>query len=158
MSDARFEDAEDGPIALMALDVDDLKVISALVQDSVLTAADLKYSAKHREFALLLNRFRWEDRAAAEKAGRAFERVRCVLMLRDVLAVRSQGIGAGDKDIVLSLLALEFAPGQDGMGVVTLTLAGDTAIALEVEALNVSLRDVTRPYIAPSRKMPDHGA
>tara|TARA_R110002096_G_scaffold101919_2_gene225417 strand:+ start:860 stop:1336 length:477 start_codon:yes stop_codon:yes gene_type:complete len=157
MSDARFEDAEDGPVALVAQDPDDLKVISALVQDSVLTAADLKYSAKHREFALLLNRFRWEDRDAAAQAGRAFERVRCVLMFRDVLAVRSQGIAARDPGLVLSLLALEFAPGQDGMGVVTATLAGDGAIALEVEALNVSLRDVTRPYIAPSRKMPDHG-
>jgi len=158
MTDARFEDAEDGPVLLLAQDVDDLKVISALVQDAVLTAADLKYSARRREFALLLNRFRWEDRDAAAKTGRAFERVRSVLVFSDVLAARSQGIGAGDPDMVLSLLALEFIPRADGMGVMTLTLAGDGAVALEVEALNVTLRDVTRPYVAPSRKMPDHGA
>lgn len=158
MNDARFEEGQDGPIALMAQDAEDLKVISALMQDAVLTAADITYSAKRREFAMLLNRFRWEDRDAAERAGRAFERVRCVLMFRDVLAVRSQGIGARDEDTVLSLLTVDFAPGDDGTGRVTLTLAGDGALALDVEALDVSLRDVTRPYIAPSRKVPDHGA
>lgn len=158
MSDARFEDGEDGPVSVIARDAEDLKIISALVQDAVLTAADLKYTAKRREFALLLNRFRWEDREAAERAGRAFERVRCVLLFRDVMKVQSQGIGAQDRESVLSLLSAGFEPGQDGAGRVVLTLAGDGAVALEVEAVDVTLRDVTRPYIAPSRKMPDHGA
>jgi hypothetical protein len=57
---------------------------------------------------------------------------------------------------VLSLLALDFAPGNDGTGRLTLTLAGDGAIALDVEALEVRLDDVTRPYRAPSGKVPRH--
>ncbi|RUS60692.1 DUF2948 family protein [Pseudorhodobacter sp. E13] len=156
MSDARFEDGDEAPLALLAGDTDDLQVMSALLQDSVLAVSDMRYLAKRREFALLLNRFRWEDRAAAERAGRAYERVRCVLMFHDVTAVRSQGIHQLEEGTVLSLLALAFEPGEDGTGRVVLTLAGDGAVALEVEALNATLRDVTRPYLAPSRKMPEH--
>ena len=59
--------------------------------------------------------------------------------------------------MVLSLLAVEFEPGEDGTGYVMLTLAGDGAIRLAVEALEVSMKDVTRPYKAPSGKAPDHG-
>ncbi len=157
MSDASFEDGAEAPLALLAEDADDLQVMSALLQDAVLPVSDMRYVAKRREFALLLNRFRWEDRAAAERAGRAYERVRCVLMFHDVIAVRSQGIHPLDEETILSLLSIDFEPGVDGMGRVVLTLAGDGAVALEVEALNATLRDVTRPYLAPSRKMPEHG-
>ena len=145
------------PLALIAADADDLQVISALLEDAVLPVSDMRYVAKRREFGMLLNRFRWEDRAAAERAGRAYERVRCLLVFRDVLMVRSQGIHQHDEDTILSLLSVVFEPGADGTGKVLLTLAGDGAIELEVEALNATARDVTRPYIAPSRKMPDHG-
>lgn len=158
MSDASFEDGAETPLALVAEDADDLQVISALMQDAVFSVSDMRFSAKRREFGLLLNRFRWEDRAAAERGARAYERVRSVLVFRDVLMVRSQGIPQQDGDTVLSLLSIGFEPGEDGTGRVILTLAGDGAVAMEVEALNVTARDVTRPYLAPSRKMPDHGA
>ena len=59
---------------------------------------------------------------------------------------------------VLSLLSLGFEPGPDGTGRVVLVLAGDGAVALEVECLNATLRDVTRPYLAPSGKVPGHRA
>jgi hypothetical protein len=54
--------------------------------------------------------------------------------------------------------AQDRAAGEDGTGVLTLVLAGDGAVALEVEALDVTLQDVTRPYLAPSGKAPDHDA
>ena len=50
-----------------------------------------------------------------------------------------------------------FEAGEDGAGRVVLTLSGDGAISVEVEALEAVLRDVTRPYIAPSHKAPHHG-
>ncbi len=53
-------------------------------------------------------------------------------------------------------LSVEFEPGADGGGRILLVLAGDGAVALEVEALEVVLRDVTRPYAAPSGRVPDH--
>jgi Protein of unknown function (DUF2948) len=157
MSDARFEDGGEGPLRLVAQDGDDLKVISTLVQDAVLPVTELKHDAKRRRFALLLNRFRWEDRTDAEAVGRPYERVRSVMVVEDVLKVQSFGFDRADKDLVLSLLSIDFAPGEDGTGRLTLTLAGDGGIALEVEALDLRLDDVTRPYRAPSGKVPSHG-
>ncbi len=157
MTDARFEDGGEGPLRLVAQDADDLKVISTLVQDAVLPLTEMTFDPRRRRFALLLNRFRWEDRAEAERVGRAYERVRSVLVVEDVQKVQSFGFDRADKDLVLSLLSLDFAPGEDGTGRLTLTLAGDGALALEVEALDLRLDDVTRPYRAPSGKVPQHG-
>lgn len=151
MADARFEDGETRPLNLVARDADDLAVISALIQDAVLTAGELRYTKSKRQFALLINRFRWEDGAAQPP-----ERVRSLLVFDDVTLVQGQGVDRKDPDLVLSLLALGFAPGDDGTGVVTLTFAGDGALAFGVEALDVTLKDVTRPYLAPSRLVPKH--
>jgi hypothetical protein len=157
MIDARFQDGGEGPLRLVAQDAEDLKVISTLVQDAVLPVTEMSHDRKRRRFALMLNRFRWEDRAEAEAVGRAYERVRSVLVVDDVLKVQSTGFDRTDKDLVLSLLSIDFVPGNDGAGRLVLTLAGDGALALEVETLEVRLDDVTRPYRAPSGKVPTHG-
>lgn len=156
MADARYQDGGEAPLYLAAQEADDLPVISALVQDAVFPIGEMTFRRGKRQFALLVNRFRWEDRAAAERGGRAYERVQSVLAVGDVLAVRTQGIDRADRDTVLSLLALDWQPGADGAGRLVLVLAGDGAIALEVEALDVTLKDVTRPYAAPSGKVPGH--
>ena len=156
MTDARFEDADDAPLRLIAQDAADLQVLAALVQDAVFPITEMTYSRRQHRFALLLNRFRWEDRAAAERAGRPYERVRSLLVFEDVLSVKTQGIDRDDKETVLSLLSLTFLPGADGAGVVEMVLAGDGAIALQVEAVEAVLTDVSRPYRAPSGKVPGH--
>lgn len=156
MTDARFQDGGEAPLRLVAQDAEDLRVVSSLVQDAVLPVTEMSHDAKRRRFALMLNRFRWEDREAAEAVGRPFERVRSVLVIEDVARVQSFGFDRADKDLVLSVLALDFAAGEDGTGRLTLTLAGDGAIAFDVEALEVRLDDVTRPYRAPSGKVPHH--
>lgn len=157
MADARFEDGDDAPLRLIAQEADDLPPLAALVQDAVFPITEMTWSRRQHRFALLLNRFRWEDRAAAEKAGRPYERVRSLLVFDNVLAVRSQGIDRSDADTILSLLSVTFTPGAEGAGRIELVLAGDGAVALEVEALEVTLTDVSRPYIAPSGKVPHHG-
>ena len=151
--DARFEDGREAPLNLGALDGDDLGVISALVQDAVFPITEMSWRAGVRKFALLINRFRWED--AGDKRHKA-ERVQSVLLIENVLRVASQGVERGDKDMVLSLMSITFETGEDASGFVELTLAGDGAIRLEVEALEVSLTDVPRPYVAPSGRAPDH--
>jgi hypothetical protein len=156
MADAKFEDGSEGALALMAQSPEDLTVIASLTQDAVLTAADLQWDAKARRLALLINRFRWEDRPAAERQKRPFERVRALLIVSDVTKVASQGITKGDADTVLSLLDLAWEPLDDGAGVLHLTFAGDGALAVTAECLNIDLRDVTRPYRAPSGKLPTH--
>lgn len=154
--DARFEDGGDTALRLIALDGDDLQVISTLVQDAVFPAAEMSWDSTRRRFAILINRFRWEDAPSAQKRDRPVERVQSVLSVSDVLKVQSQGVQPGDGDMILSLLSLSFTAGEDGMGRLELVLAGDGAIALEVEALDVILQDVTRPYIAPSKHTPAH--
>ncbi len=152
--DARFEEGRERALNLGALDAEDLKVISSLVQDAVLTITDMQWRGGARRLAFLLNRFRWEDEGRTRHGP---ERVRSVLVIDDVLGVASTGIDRNERDVVLSVLSLTFEPEEDGAGHVILTLAGDGAIRARVEALDVTLRDVTRPYRAPSGKAPDHG-
>ena len=156
MTDARFADADPAPLALMAGDADDLVVISALVQDAVLQVTDISYEPRHRQLALLVNRFRWEDAEQARREDRPYERVRAVLLISDVRKVQSDGIDRRDSDLVLELLALHWQPGEDGTGRLLLDFAGDGTRAVDAECLNVELRDVTRPYVAPSGKAPQH--
>ena len=156
MTDATFEQGAERALTLRAEAAEDVPVISALVQDAVLPITELRWDRKARKLALLLNRFRWEDRGFAEDQGRAYERVQTLLMIGGVLAVSSQGIDRGDVQTVLSVLSLNWEPGVDGAGRVVLTLAGDGAIAAEVECLDLVLKDVTRPYLAPSGKVPSH--
>ncbi|MGH1355255.1 MAG: DUF2948 family protein [Thalassovita sp.] len=151
--DARFEDGREAPLNLGALDGDDLQVISALVQDAVFPASEMRWSPKERRFALLLNRFRWEDKGRDRHGA---ERVQAVLAFENVQKVASQGVPRGDADTILSVLSLGWVEGEAPSGVVELTLAGDGAIRLEIEALEVALKDVTRPYRAPSRAVPGH--
>ena len=78
--------------------------------------------------------------------------VRCAGVLA-WLEYLGQGEGAEARR---SILSLGWEPGPEGTGAVTLVLAGDGAVRVEGEALEVTLQDVTKPYIAPSRKKPEH--
>lgn len=156
--DARFEDGGQRPLNLGALEPDDLQVISALAQDAVLPVTEIRWQKGARRLGLLVNRMRWEDVEAAQRSGRPVERVQSLLVIDNVLGVSSQGIDRSDKDVVLQVLSITWEPGRDADGHVVLTLAGDGALRASVEALEVGLRDVTRPYVAPSRKVPDHDA
>lgn len=151
--DARFEDGREAPLNLGAMDAEGLHVLAALAQDAVFPASEMRWHRTGARFALLLNRVRWEDEGSSRHAP---ERVQSVLMFNHVRGVSSQGVPKGDADTILSLLTIDFIATDAPSGHVTLTLAGDGAIRLDVEALDVTLKDVTRPYAAPSRKLPSH--
>ena len=153
--DAHFQDGDDAPLRLMAQDARDLQVLASLAQDAVFPITEMTYAKRQHRFALLLNRFRWEDSPAAKRKGRPFERVRSLLVFDTVLGVRSQNIDRGDRDAVLSLLSVGFSPKEQG-GMVEIVLAGGGAISLQVEALEVTLTDVSRPYRANSGQAPVH--
>ena len=154
--DARFEDGAERPLRLKAEDQDDLSVLSALAQDAVLPANEMRWERSRRRFSCLLNRFRWEDKAAADRQKRKPERVQALLAVEDVMTVVQQGLDVRDADTVLSLLTMSFEPGEDGTGRIVLTFAGDGAVALDVETINVVLQDVTRPYASTSGRAPSH--
>ena len=154
--DATFEDGREAPVNIGAEDAEDLSVISMLVQDAVLPATEITWRPSERRFALLVNRFRWEDEPAARRRGRQVERVQSLLVVDNVMGVASQGVRKDDPDVILSVLSVAFEAGEDPSGYVVLTMAGDGAIRLSVEALDVTLKDVTRPYAAPSSRTPSH--
>lgn len=151
--DARFEDGREAPLNLGALDVDDLNILSSLAQDAVFPASEMRWNRKARRFALLMNRMRWED---AGKTRHAPERVQSVLHFDTVTAIASQGVPQGDADTILSVLNITFQQTDAPSGHIVLTLAGDGAIRLSVEAIDATLKDVTKPYKAPSGKTPNH--
>ena len=101
--DARFEDGAPhapGTPALLATDPEDLAVISALVQDALLSADQIRYDHRRRRLALLLNRYCWEPRPDMARGEPA--RVRSLLVFGDVRQVRAQGIRQHDPDAILS--------------------------------------------------------
>lgn len=151
--DATFEEGHEHPLNLGAMDAGDLQVLSALAQDAVFPITEMRFQKRDRRFALLLNRFRWEDKGRARHGP---ERVQSVLVFENVLSVASQGVDRSEPEMILSLLTIEWQAGDAPSGQILLTLAGDGVIRLDVEALDASLKDVTRPYRAPSRRAPDH--
>jgi hypothetical protein len=156
VEDARFEDGAERQLRLKAESAEDLLIFSAMLQDAVLPVSEMQWQPSKRRFGILANRFRWEDADAAVRANRTFERVQSVLAIDSVLAVKTLGLDLANKDQVISLLSVAFSPTSDGAGQILLTLAGDGAIALDVECVDATLTDMTRPYAAPSGKTPVH--
>jgi hypothetical protein len=126
-------------LKLLALDEEDLGVVSAHVQDAVFKVAGTAYDARRRQFTLVVNRFVWEK---AEGKRRSFERRRAVLLFKCVSAVRSLGFDRTDMEAVLDLLALRFdVKGEGPEGTIELVLAGEASIALDVECIEVQFAD-----------------
>ena len=136
MTDARFEDGREKPLNLGAQDADELQVLSALIQDAIFPITEMTWQAKQRRFGLLLNRFRWEEGARGQTAP---ERVQSVLVVDNVMSVASQGVDRAETDMILSVLSATFEAGDDGAGDIVFTLAGDGAIRLSVEAIEMTL-------------------
>lgn len=159
MVDARFEDVRysDRPLRLLMQDAGDVPVASALVQDAVGLSEDISWMPRRRRMTLLVNRFRWEDKDDAERQGRVFERVRSALVFDGVLRARVRGLDPRERDVAFAVLSLTFEPGDDGAGTILLTLAGDGDIALDVEAVDARLVDLTKPWAARAADAPDHG-
>lgn len=140
------------PLRLMVEDSEDLKALSAVMQDAVLKIGDLAQLPAQRRFALVANRFVWE--AAADRKRGPFARVRVGCHFDDVLSVRQMNLRAEARSAVLDLLAIRFEPGADGAGSVILDFAGGGAIRLEVESLNAHCADISAPWLTATR--PDH--
>ncbi|CUX25908.1 conserved hypothetical protein [Agrobacterium fabrum str. J-07] len=128
-------------LKLLALDTEDLSIISTHMQDSVFKLKDVAFEPRQGQFTLSANRFVWES---ASKKNLPPERCRSVIFLKRVSAVRSQSINLADREQVLSLLAIRFTPVDEGPdGVVELALSGGGTIALDVECIEAQLTDVS---------------
>jgi len=135
-------------LRLIALDEDDLAILSAHVQDAVCKVGDLRWYPTERRFALALNRFAWE--AGAEGRWRkTWQRRRSVLHFERVEGVRSAGIDRRRTDQVLSLLAVRFEPRDGPAGDVLLVFSGGPTIRLAVECVEAQLSDLGPAWSTP---------
>lgn len=143
-------------LKLLALDEEDLAVVSAHVQDAVFKVGGLSYDARRHHFCVVINRFVWEK---AEGKRRNFERRRAVLLFKCVSAVRSVGFDRADPEAVLDLLALSFSRKAEGPeGTIELVLAGEASIALDVECIEAQLADTGGAWETAFRPRHPEGA
>lgn len=126
-------------LKLLALDAEDLSVVSAHLQDAVFKTDGLAFDARQHVFSVVVNRFVWENAASR---GKSFERRRAVVAFKRVNAVRSIGIDRKDTSAVFSLLAINFTPkGEGPEGTLEVVLSGNASVALDVECVEVQLAD-----------------
>jgi hypothetical protein len=126
------------PLKLLALDSEDLAIVSAHLQDALLSVGDLVFRPKEKRFAFAADRFDWEG-AATEQACR---RRRTAVHFEGVTAVRSRGFDVNQRERQLSLLALAFEQGDAPAGKVMLHFDGGACVCLDVECLEAALKDL----------------
>lgn len=131
-------------LKLIALDEDDLAVLSANLQDAVMRVADVAFVRRDRRFAGIFNRFDWTEESTngAIRKRRHHERRRCGLRFERVLGAQTSGFDRNAKDAILNLLAIGFEPTEAPAGHVTLLFSGGAAIRLHVECIEAELKDL----------------
>jgi hypothetical protein len=148
------------PIKLLAFDDEDLRILSAHLQDAVLRIEDMAYLPRERRFAAVLDRFDW---LGAERFGvksrDGFERRRTALRIERVEAAQLRNIAIGETGAA-ELLALDFEPAAEPpSGAITLVFAGGAAVRLQVECIDAAVADLGpcwRTQIVPSHPLPEH--
>lgn len=140
-------------LKLLALDADDLEIVSAHVQDAVMQVGAFDWRPREKRFLIEMNRFVWEKAGGVLR--RHNERRRSVLHFDRVLAVRSTGIDRAKRQEVLSLLTVGFAEDDAPAGTIELLFAGGGSVALDVECIEARLTDLGAAWAASSR--PVHG-
>jgi hypothetical protein len=135
-------------LKLLALDSEDLDVISTATQDAVVRVGDMGFAKTDRRFALLMNRFAWEE------GGRTRQRKRAALSFGRVGDVKVAGIDLNAQEGVLELLAIRFTETESPSGTVDLDFAGGGTVRLTVECLEARLQDLGAAWAA--KATPEH--
>jgi hypothetical protein len=138
-------------LRLRAEDADDLAVISACLQDALVSVRDLAYDREARSFVFVANRFRWE--AGGEGEAARFERTLCGVAFGEVEGVVYRGFHRSEEDRILSLLAIRPNPTMGG-GTIDLDFSGGPAIRLTASVIRCHARDLGEPW--PTVWHPDH--
>ena len=126
-------------LKLIAKTEEDIKVVSAHLQDSILSVTDIANLKKNKIFLMQLNRFMWED--VEKGVFRKNKRIRTVLKFDNVLKVFSKNINQKKKDNFLDFLAIETIKMPDNNYEMKITFAGDSIIRIIAEVIEVTLDD-----------------
>lgn len=138
------------PVKFVALDKDDLEVVSAHLQDAEIRVADVHWRPQEKRLVLAVDRFDWP---AAMGSAPEFRRCRSALRFERVLACKCKYVDPASKDQLLNLLAVEFIENDPPAGVVTLTFSGGATLRLDVECLEVELADLGPVRVAEACPM-----
>jgi hypothetical protein len=142
------------PLKLVALDQEDLEIISCHVQDAFVTVGEIVWLPAERRLVIPLNRFDWES---AEAATPQFRRRRAALRFECVNAFKARGIDPAGKDAMLNLLAVNFSEGSPPSGTVELTFSDGPALRLDVECVEAELVDLGPAWVTELRERPTGG-
>jgi hypothetical protein len=133
-------------LRLVALDEDDLAVISTHLQDAAVRVGDLKFLPQEKRFALCARRFDWEA-----QPGEPPRRRLTGLHFERVSHVRCRGIDRSNPDAILNLLAVTFAETDRPSGAATLLFSDGAAIQLDLECIETQMKDLGPVWEAESR-------
>ena len=136
-------------LKLIAKTVDDLKVISAHLQDSIVYTIDIANLKKNRIFLMQLNRFMWED--VEKGVFRKNKRIRTILKFENVIKVSSKNIKLNDNEIFLDFLAIETKQMPDKTHEMNLIFSGNSVVKVIAEVIEVSLDDQGEPWNTKSK-------
>ena len=138
-------------LKLIARTDEDLKVVSAHLQDSIANISDVANLLKNRMFLMQLNRFMWED---VEKGVLEKKRIRTILKFENVIKVHSKNINQSKKDKFLDFLTIETNLMPDNNYEMKIVFAGDAIIKIISELIEVTLDDQGEPW--ETKNMPRH--
>jgi hypothetical protein len=140
-------------LKLVALDTDDLEIVSAHLQHAVMCVGDVRWRPAEKRLVIGLARFDWEG---AQTGQPDYQRRSAVLRFERVNSFKCRGIKCSDKTAMLSLLTVTFDETDGPAGAVTLTFSGDAALRLEVECVECELADLGPIWTTTC--CPDHDA
>jgi|TARA_B100000586_G_scaffold100900_1_gene72181 hypothetical protein len=139
-------------INLIGKNQDDLRIISAYLQDSIVTVKDIVFLKQNRTFVMIVNRFMWED---AEKIdSRKNKRIRCAVKFEEVIKVESININQKNKNKPMECLAIECSASNDQTYKTMIFFAGNGIIALISETIEIVLQDLGKSW--STKHIPRH--
>ena len=139
-------------LKLIARTTEDLRVISAHLQDSIVKTSDIANLKKNRIFLMQLNRFMWEE--VEKGVFRKNKRIRTVLKFENILKVASKNVDQNKNDRFLDFLAIETIKMPDKNYEMNLIFSGDVVLKLVAEAIEVTLDDQGSAW--ESKNKPEH--
>ena len=127
-------------LKLIGKNIEDLQVISAYCQDSVVKLKDIVFLKKNRTFVMMFNRFMWED--VEKGVFRQNKRIRCAIKFDEVLEVKSKKINQKKKNRLLECLAIKCNETVNNNYEIIFFFAGGSIITLISEFIEVVMHDL----------------
>ena len=139
-------------IKLIGKNEEDLKTISAYIQDSVVAVKDMVFLEKNRIFLLIVNRFMWEN--IVDNSNKQNQRIRCAIKFEGIFEVRSKKINQQNKEKRLEFLTIECNKILDKNYEIKFFFAGGSIITLISEFIEVTMHDLGKPWAV--KHVPKH--